>query len=221
MSSQERSELLGGLGSKAASVRVWIGTWSLCILLPAVIQSVWGHRDVSRVFVFGTALIAGIAVIERIWRAWKKRFKLPSAYQEDLEEGKVEVLHVRATDVAEIEEVEDLGLNFFLDVGDSQLLFLTGQYLYELAHHIGEDEVKRPGTFPNRQLEIVRAPRSRRLLGVACHGEPLRPSSAYRIPKGETRFFDLEDGQVLAGTLSTLQDDLKKLGIRIAPSLPS
>ena len=221
MNLQERAALLAGLGSQAIDARVWVGIWGLCILLPAVTQSVWGHQDTSRLFVFGTILIAGIAVVERTWKVWTKRFRLPSAYQQDLEEGKVEVLYVRAKDAAEVEEVEDLGLNFFLDIGDSQLLFLSGQYLYELASDIGENEVKRRWKFPNQQFEIIRAPRSRRLLGVACHGEPLRPSRTYRIPKEETRFFDLDDGQVLSGKLSTLQEDLKKLGIRMTPSAPS
>jgi len=218
MNPQERAALLAGSGNDATSARVWVIIWSACILLPAVIQSVWGHRDVSRVFVFATALMAGIAIIERTWKGWIKKFEAPNAYRQDLEDGKVEVLRVRAKGAVAVEEVEDLGLSFFLDVGDAQLLFLTGQYLYELACDIGEDEVGRPGVFPNQQFEIIRAPRSRRLLGVECRGQPFRPSSTYRVPRREQRFFDLEDGQVLSGTLETLPDDLRKFGIRIEPS---
>lgn len=216
MTAEERTELAKMQEPRPSiSFWAWLGIWIVCLLVPWFI-SLRRDKDVTPVLLFGTILLCLYAVIER-W--WKQRHKeLPSQYQRDLSEERVEVIHVEAKDAVEVEEVEDLGLNFFLDVGDSKLLFLTGQYLYELAYDIGEDEVERPGKFPNRQFEIIRSPQSRHLLGFECKGEPFRPSRTYQVPKGERRFFELKDGQVLTGTIPTLQADLCKFGIRLEPA---
>jgi len=95
---------------------------------------------------------------------------------------------------------------------------LTGQYLYDVAYEIDEDEREKPGRFPNQQFDVILAPRSRRLLGFECKGNPIRPSRTYRVPKGERRFFDLKDGQIVPGSLATLEEDLRTLGIHVEPS---
>lgn len=215
MTAEERAQLVQMKEPRGlVSGWVWLGIWIVILFIPWIVLSSKG-QDVMPVLFFCTALLIIYAVTERWWKLRHK--ELPPAYQHDLAEGRVEVTRAEATGAVEVEEVEDLGLNFFLDVGDSKLLFLSGQYLYDLAHDIGEDEVERPGKFPNRTFDIIKAPHSRQLLGFECHREPFRPSRTYRVSEGERRFFDLQDGQLVSGTLSTLEEDLERLGITLEP----
>ena len=89
-------------------------------------------------------------------------------------EEEAEVLSVRASEAIEVEEVEDEGRGFFLDVGDGTILFLQGQYLYP-------GQCCQKGEFPNREFEIVRARYAREALGVTCTGNPLTPTGRCRL----------------------------------------
>ncbi len=215
MTSEERAELSRGLKIKAAPtpLRIWIGVWVLFVVFPWLGCLIFKRENNTAVLFFCTIGILAYAVIERGWKRWVK--KPPVASQRDLAEGNVEVVHVEATAAAEVEEIEDLGLNFFLEIGESKLLFLSGQYLYDVAYEMDKNEVERPGRFPNTKFDLVRAPHSRQLLRFECLGEPLRLAKKYRVPRQEKHFFELQDGQIFPGTLSTLEQDLRKLGVRL------
>jgi len=214
MTAEERAELRRGVTAAPTPLPVWVGVWALFVVLPWLGLLMFKREHNTAVLFFCTVGILAYAVIERGWKRWVK--KPPAASQRDLAEGNVEVVHVETNGAAEVEEIEDLGLNFFLEIGESKLLFLSGQYLYDVAYEIGKDEVERPGRFPNTKFELVRVPHSRQLIGFDCLGEPLKVSKRYRVSKtAEKGFFALQDGQTIPGTLSTLEQDLRKLGVQL------
>jgi hypothetical protein len=128
-----------------------------------------------------------------------------------LEQGQVEVLRCTVAEAVEVEEVEDEGPAFFLDVEDGQLLFLQGQYLYDLAAEepAGEEAAGRPPRFPNRQIEVARLPGSGEVLDLRCTGEPLR-ASRRRAPLTDDEYVP-EDGELIPARLQTLEEDLRRL----------
>jgi hypothetical protein len=122
------------------------------------------------------------------------------ALELDLTENQVEVLHCTVLDAVEVEGLEDFGPGYFLDLGDSTLLHVQGQYLLEL-----EDE----GRFPNRQLRIVRTPHARISFAFECLGETFEPSRRVDVFTGQEYVPD--DGEILRARLDTLQADLRRL----------
>jgi hypothetical protein len=142
----------------------------------------------------------GIAVLRK-GRAFFEQKR--AAYRRDLTTPEVEVLHCTATDAVKVEEVEDEGPGFFLQVEDSQLLYLQGQYLYEL-------EEKR--LFPSSIFEITRARYSGLVLGISCLGDPISPRT--RGPFTDDEYIPAA-GELLTARLNSLDADLRRLKANI------
>jgi hypothetical protein len=86
--------------------------------------------------------------------------------REDLAGGIAEVTRYRARAAIRLEELEDEGPSFFVELADGRVLFLCGQFLYE------DDEA---GTFPCEEFEAARAPRTGLLLDFRCLGPAFPP----------------------------------------------
>lgn len=121
-----------------------------------------------------------------------KRNREIEELRRELAENKVEVWHFEANDAIKVEEFEDEGVGFFIKLSEDKILFLQGQYLYDV------EEKKK---FPNTKFSIVRTPRSRIVLNIQCYGDYLTPSRTRkffvvrdykedRVPK---------DGQIISG----------------------
>jgi len=148
-----------------------------------------------------TGALMGIAV--GMWVVRKSLFasrKALQPYKLDLEEGIAESFTCHALGAVEVEEFEDEGPAFFIDVGEPRLLFLQGQYLYDLV----ED-----GKFPCSDFEVVRAPQSGLNLGLQCLGEPLKSTRKRRwLTDKEYLPSDLE---LVGASIATLDEDLLRL----------
>ncbi len=137
------------------------------------------------------------------WRFWKERQVAGASrqkYQDDLTAGAVEVLRCTATDATEVGgSAGEAG--YFLDVGDSKILFLQGQFLYDL------DDV-----FPNHTFDVIRTPHSQTVLQVICSGTAFR-SSRKRKPLSNHAYKSLHDKQlvVFEGSLKSLEEDLDRI----------
>ena len=115
----------------------------------------------------------------------------------DLSGGRMEVLDCTVERAVKLEEFEDEGVGYFLDVGDSKILFLQGQYLYDV-----EDD----GQFPNTHFVLTWAPHSRLVLDdPQCLGEPLMPIRTLDPEKVGAHV--PEEGAIFAGNLATLDED--------------
>lgn len=119
---------------------------------------------------------------------------------DELERGHVEVITYEVADAIAVEEREDEGSQYFLKLRDEQVLFIAGQHLYELA----EDT-----RFPTTRFQVVKTPRTGRLLSFTCLGTYLPPSSrrspfsladyrSGRVPK---------DGDLWRGDFDALRGD--------------
>jgi len=119
----------------------------------------------------------------------------------DLESGVAEMTTYEATRAIRVDEFEDEGIGFYLDLGGGQALFLQGQYLYE------DDEAKR---FPCARFTITRTSRSHLLLDLTCTGEYLPP--VWVNPPFTARPYKTgavpEDGEIL----ETEFENLRKRG---------
>jgi hypothetical protein len=121
------------------------------------------------------------------------------------EQGQAEVLQCTVAGAIEVEEAEDEGPGYFLDVGEGQLLYLQGQYLLDYV----VDAENGTSRFPNRAVEVVRLQGSGSVLGVSMNEEAFTPSRLRRrLEKGECL---PEDGELIPATLATLEEDLRRL----------
>jgi hypothetical protein len=80
----------------------------------------------------------------------------------DLDRGTVEIITVETDRAIKVDEFEDEGIGFYLDIGSGKTLFLQGQYLYE------DDNEKR---FPSTRFSIVRTHHSRLVLDFKAEGD--------------------------------------------------
>ena len=99
------------------------------------------------------------------WRDYQQR-EVPEI-QAALNDATVDVMAVRATAVATIEQFEDEGDGFIFDIGNGQLLILKGQ------EYRPDDDA---APWPNTEFEIVRSAVGNRWIGIFCTGAPLTPT---------------------------------------------
>jgi hypothetical protein len=178
-----------GLGAFLAFV---VTTGVLLIVSPASWQV--GARSLVPVVV---ALgVAGL--VYRRLRSSGRRSEWLARVDRDLAGGVARVTSARVSDALRVEEAEDEGSSYYLELEDGRVWFLTGQYLYELE----ED-----GTFPNTRVTVVRAPATGVVLAVSCDGSPLAPRGT--LPVFTTQDYDEdrvpEDGAVVEVDFATLR----------------
>jgi hypothetical protein len=115
-------------------------------------------------------------------------------YAADLAGRQMEDWRVRILDAIQVEEFEDEGAQYFLELEDGRVLFLAGQYLYDYAET----------QFPNRELVIARLPHAGDIYGLACVGEYFPLSAERPAFTREDYLADTVpiDGQILPGPLS-------------------
>lgn len=145
----------------------------------------------------GTGALGGALLSQRQMR--KDQASRDSLYAQDLADRMVEVLHCTVLDAA---EVMDAGgnLGYFLNIGDSRLLYLFGEEVEEFV---------RAGQFPNRELRRVKAPHSQITLAFDCLGEPFDISRQFDNNSAISELVPVH-AEVLPGTLDTLEADLRR-----------
>lgn len=120
------------------------------------------------------------------------RQKATSDVQLPVEETTYEI-----TEAIKIEEFEDEGSNYYLKLSDGGVLFLSGQYLYDV-----EDN----HNFPSSCVKIVRTSATKTLLNIECFGNYIAPTailppfSKKRIETGNIP----SDGDILSTPFETL-----------------
>jgi hypothetical protein len=133
----------------------------------------------------------------------------------DLAESTVQEIHCTVLDAVQVEPFEDEGAGFFLDVGDGKLLYVRrgSDEVYEELNELDEDELDPPEgerRFPCRELRITRTPHGSLILRMEHLGEPFEPSRVRESLDGQVEYVP-EDGEILTGSLVTLEADLRRL----------
>jgi hypothetical protein len=82
--------------------------------------------------------------------------------------GVARITRYQARDAIAIDEFEDEGIGYFLELADGRVLYLGGQYLYHVA------EARR---FPATEFEISQVAATGDFLGLTPRGSYLAPSS--------------------------------------------
>ena len=133
-------------------------------------------------FVLTVIFLAGVVLA--IWL--DSRNKYPSyagRFIGELKQGNGLVRQFDVVDAIRVGELEDNGYSFYLRLANGEVLFLSGQYLYEPTDN---------KEFPSSKLEIVYSPVSRFVLSLECAGNYVVPLSELPAPTLE----ELESGEV-------------------------
>ncbi len=100
----------------------------------------------------------------------------------------------------QVEEFEDEGCQYFLELKNGSVLFLCGQYLYDYEPADGKWEAKRPRKFPCTEFTVLRDKRSGFILDVVCGGKVIEPE--FEAPHFTVEDYESEaapvDGEIIA-----------------------
>ena len=158
-------------------------------------------------------------MIRETYEYWRNDNELDD-YGRDLANGIARRLRVDVTRYVEIEEFEDEGAGFLIELDDSRVLALVSQDLYEFTEdfeweEFGED---RRDEFPQTRIEYLYAPLSGLPLDFCGIGETLKPIGKVRTAehhfvkkpnKGESDFLAAEHGTFYDGSLEEVMERLQ------------
>jgi hypothetical protein len=115
-----------------------------------------------------------IALPFAIYQAYKTHLKIKKLLpnNKSLQKEFVEELTIDAFRAIKVEEFEDEGIGYYLDIGEGKILFIQGQYLYDEDEN-GKSELKIPST----RMAFTRVVGSGILLDFKCLGNYLPPCS--------------------------------------------
>lgn len=86
--------------------------------------------------------------------------------------GLLDTREFRATRAFGVDEVEDEGLHYYVELKDKRVLFLSGQYLYDYEP---DPKADRPRAFPCTEFAVRRHKREGYVVAIECRGDVLEP----------------------------------------------
>lgn len=142
------------------------------VLLPLVLLGRWVPLAGAGGLALPVAALAGVAAVVHRRRDHARRLAAAAPYlalhARDAERDEAEVTRYDVVAAVRVKEYEDEGSHWFLSLRDGRVLFLSGQYLYDV-----EDSP----SFPSSAVEVARSPLGRVVLDVRGCGEPLAPAA--------------------------------------------
>lgn len=124
--------------------------------------------------------------------------------------GLLESAEFRAARAFGVEEFEDEGLHYFVELTDGRVLFLSGQYLYDYEPITDDPALNQPRKFPCSEFTVRRHKTEGYVVEIVCGGTVLEPESI-APPFGRRDWRENripEDGQVIS---ETTYDELKRM----------
>lgn len=99
----------------------------------------------------------------------------------------------------QVEEFEDEGSHYFIELADGGVLYLNGQYLYDYEQITDDAELSQPRRFPCSRFTVRRHKVTGDVVDIICSGELLPPEcEAPSFDKGDMkRGLIPEDGQII------------------------
>jgi hypothetical protein len=111
----------------------------------------------------------------------------------------IESADFRATRAFGVEEAEDEGLHYYLELEDGRVLFLSGQYLYDSEPITDDPGGNQPRLFPCTDFTVRRHKKERYVVELQCRGRALEPEAvahAFHRVAGSDGF--PQDGELIA-----------------------
>ena len=148
-------------------------------------------------------LVGAAAVAGAMW-IFSPRVRLatdsPEAVMRELQaNGLLETASFVATRAFQVEEFEDEGSHYFIELADRTVLYLNGQYLYEYEPIDDDVELKQPRRFPCTSFVIRRHRLERYVVNITCDGDVLEPEVV--APSFSTADYNSghvpEDGEII------------------------
>lgn len=97
-----------------------------------------------------------------------------------------------------VEELEDEGLHYYLELEDGRVLFLSGQYLYDYQEITDDPELNQSASFPCERFDILRHKTEAYVVSIECHGKVLVPECvAPRFSKHDFQKGIPDDGDII------------------------
>jgi hypothetical protein len=93
------------------------------------------------------------------------------------QQGLLESTEYQATRAFGVDEFEDEGISYFIELADGRVLFLSGQYLYDYEPDAAES---RPRRFPCSGFSIHRHKADGYVVDIQCRGRVLEPEAVAR-----------------------------------------
>ena len=143
------------------------------------------------------AVLIGVGLVTLVVFNLGRRYK-PGPTIEELEaKGLLVSTDFKAKRAFEVEEFEDEGLHYFIELVDGGVLYLNGQYLYEYQAAPEGSPVDPAANFPNTEFTVRRHRMENHVLDILCRGSVLQ-SELVASPFSEKQCDDLpEDGQII------------------------
>lgn len=145
---------------------------ALSILLPQA--SVWLLSFVMT-FLFLGLLVAAL-ILFNLPGGWRHRRLDPELVVKELQaQNLLAIENFKAKRAFQVEEFEDEGSHYFVELEDGSVLFLSGQYLYEYETLKKGKETVQPRRFPNTEFAIRRHSVKRYVVDILCNGLVIEP----------------------------------------------
>jgi len=186
------------------------GVVVLSIFLPHA--PVWLLSIVMMFLFFGLTVAA--LILFNSPGGWRRKRQDPEVLVKELQaQNLLAIEKFKAKRAFQVEEFEDEGSHYFVELEDGSVLFLSGQYLYEYETLKKRKEVLHPRRFPNTEFVIRRHSAKGYVVDILCNGSVIEPEVV--APAFDTDDFGTnripEDGQVIANrTFEQLKDERLK-----------
>jgi len=140
-------------------------------------------------------------------------WKSPEEYMKELEaKGLLLTESFQARRAFQVEEFEDEGSHYFIELDDGSVLYLSGQYLCDFEAIDDDPELNQPRQFPCTSFTLIRHKEAGFVMDILCSGEVLEPESiAPSFNKDDWRRGIPEDGERIT---TTTYDEIKAQRLR-------
>ncbi len=166
---------------RSSRLRVWVAGCAVMLIIAAVV-ALLGERRLGPLAGIGIGLLMFILVVAAtILFNWQGKAVFAARSHDDYvraleEQGKLELHEFRATRAFQVEEFEDEGSHYFLELDDRSVLYLTGQYLYEYEPmEADEDEPATFRRFPCTSFTVRTNLHDGYTVDLLCEGDVLEP----------------------------------------------
>ncbi len=97
-----------------------------------------------------------------------------------------------------VDEFEDEGPQYFIELVDGRVLYLNGQYLYDYEKITDDPQVSQPRLFPCTEFEILRHKVAGYVVHIQCAGTVLEPEFTAAPFAGDDSPYNVpEDGEII------------------------